>query len=108
MARIYLVKLVSRATEANTNHAGEVNTSLYGKGEELLYSDSPDLWVKRDLLSWYFLNEYGYRRECDAKRNWLYRNQVDDPKWWTNEKEIVSIDVEPDDSETGIRITKNF
>lgn len=114
MIRYYFVKVVSKATTENPSHAGESHTSIYGKEETLMFSDSKDPWIKRDNLdSYYLIQEYGYKHESHAKRSYLYRNPTNN-EYWNETVEIVSVDVEvkpksvPFDGSIRYKMHRNF
>lgn len=87
----YLVKIVSKATEANTNFSGKTITFYYGKRQKLVGSFGDEylgdgIW---DGLAM----EYGYNRECDAKRSYQYKNAVGKDSHWENEVSIVKYEI---------------
>ncbi len=84
----YLVQSISTATERNTNFAGECHLYYHGKGNELLFAETGLAHIDFDNLTPYFVREYGYKRLCDAERNWSYKNPEND-KYWTTEVQIV-------------------
>ena len=78
----YLVQKISTATKRNLNFAGEVHVLICGKNDFTLFYDTPDGWNNCNRLSPYYVREHGYKRRCDAVRNWTYKNpNVDAPKW---------------------------
>lgn len=85
----YLVQKISTATERNENFAGEVHVGIYGKGDYTLFRETPDGWCNCNLLSPYWVEKYGYVRECDAKRNWTYTHPDIDAPSWKAEVKIV-------------------
>ena len=86
----YLVKEVSTATEENTNFRGEVSTGYFGKRDCLIKLDSlKDKRKDFDHTTW-MLTDYGYKRLCDAKRNWTYKNPGIS-RFWFSTSEIVEI-----------------
>ena len=114
MIRYFFVKVVSTATETNPTYAGKVRTYIYGKGEELLFCDHKDPWMKKDNLdSFYFINNYGYKYESHAKRAYSYKHPTHNANW-NDSVEIVSVDVEikpktkPFDGSVLYKIHKNF
>ena len=112
MIRYYFVKVVATATAENPTRAGEVITYIYGKAEELMFCDSNDAWMKRDVFdSYYFIREYGYTREDYAKRAYSYKHPTHDANW-NDTVEIVSVDVEikpnGNDGRITAKIHKNF
>lgn len=79
----YLVKEVSTATSENKNFAGEVHVSWHGKSDEFCYEG--------ERFFRYLLEEYGYTRKVDAKKNWSYRNP-ENTRYWTSTVEIVEFE----------------
>lgn len=75
MERYYLVRTVETATERNEDFPGEEHLSYFGKGEKMLFSAGhKDGAYNRNWLDARTVREYGYTRECDAKRNWIYKH----------------------------------
>ena len=94
----WFVKSVSTATCENKNFAGEVHTYIFGKGEFRLFEDVPGGFYNKDLTDCpYCVIEYGYKRICDAKRSYSYKNPQNDGSWRTAVK-IVSVDVQKDEN----------
>lgn len=92
----WFVKSVIMATKDNKNFAGEVHTYIFGKEEFRLFEDVPGGFYNKDLTDCpYCIIEYGYKRLCDAKRSYSYRNPQNDDFWRTTVK-IVSLDVQKD------------
>ena len=95
----FLVKIISKATEINPNFAGtEFISSYYGKNRKLLghighigsYAEASHTAMDlRECL----IKEYGYTRECDAKRSWWYKNP-ETSKNWTSTCEVVEFDID--------------
>ena len=86
---MYLVKVIATATEKNRNFAGIVNEYLYGKDQKLLgYKDEYLGGYKRPYQ--FMVDDYGYRRECDAKKSWIFRN-TKDTEFWKNEVLIIKV-----------------
>lgn len=83
MEKYYLVKTESKATPKNGSYFGETHTYIHGKDGYLLYADTRDEFVKRDLLTPYFVRKYGYTRECDAKRCYSYTHPENTEYWRT-------------------------
>ena len=95
----FLVKTITKATESNTNFAGtESISSYYGKNQKLLghighigsYAEASHTAM---YLKEYLIKEYGYTRECDAKRSWCYKNP-ENSKYWTSTCEVVEFDID--------------
>ena len=90
----YFVKEVSTATPDNTNFAGEVHTYIFGKDNFRLFEDVPNGWYNKDLTDCpYCILENGYKRLCDAKRNYIYKHP-ENSKYWTSTVKIVSLDIQ--------------
>ena len=85
----FLIQNISTATVRNENFAGESETTIYGKGDYTLFRETPDGMTNCNLLAPYWVREYGYKRECDAKRNWAYKNPAIDEPYWKAEVKIV-------------------
>ena len=91
----FLVKTISKATETNSNFAGTESISYYGKNQKLLghigsYAEATHSTME---LKGYLVEEYGYTRECDAKRSWCYKNP-ENSKDWTSTCEVVEFDID--------------
>ena len=90
----YLVKNVLIATEKNPSFAGEISIIYFGKGDYMVAAvgeHDKKLWRYKDLQNW-LIRDFGYKRECDAKRNWTYRN-TENTEFWISKVEIVEFDV---------------
>lgn len=85
----FLIQKISTATVRNENFAGESECGIYGKGDYTLFRETVDGWHNCNLLTPYFVREYGYKRECDAKRNWIYKNPDVDAPYWKADVKIV-------------------
>lgn len=88
----YLVKVAQTATEENVNFANAVYTHYYGKNDELLKTDDPNIWNAPKEFIPYFVEKYGYNRKCDAKRCWSYKNP-ENSKWWKSTASIVEVEI---------------
>lgn len=89
---MYLVKMVSKATDANPNFAGEELITYHGKGDKLLKAEgshADKVYMTCDFVRW-MLEDYGYKRECDARRCWSYKNP-ENSKFWKSTVEVVEI-----------------
>lgn len=92
----YIIKTYSKATKDNPNFANEDFTAYYGKNQKLIgYVGSHAEHVKSVLeLNNYNILNYGYNRECDAKRSWIYKNpERNSPYWTPDELEIIKVEV---------------
>lgn len=92
MERFYLVKSVCKATANNQSYWGETHTYIHGKEEYLLLADTRDEFVVRDLMTPYFVRQYGYKRECDAKRSYSYTHP-ENTEYWRSTAEIIEVEV---------------
>ena len=91
----FLVRCINKATEINPNFAGTVSISYYGKNQKLLghigsYAEASHTTME---LKGYLVKEYGYIRECDAKRSWCYKNP-ENSKNWTSTCAVVEFDID--------------
>lgn len=79
----YIVVEVSTATDRNQTHKeGHRTVHYYGKGDKCLYAENTyHGWNDKDLMTPFFIREYGYRRESDAARNWTYKHPENSPYW---------------------------
>lgn len=91
--KYYMVKTISKSTDMNKNFANTIQIGYYGKNQKLLgcYSTPEDPWIDFDFRTW-MLEDYGYTRECDARRSWIYKNP-ENTEFWTTSVEVVSIEV---------------
>ena len=92
---MYFIKVVGKAKEGNPNFSGMSYEAIYGKGEEKLqmtgnYAEAAHV-VKNTISEWE-KGEYGYKRECDAKRSWIYKNSEKSKYWEDEEISIIWID----------------
>lgn len=95
MERFYLVKSVCKATANNQSYGGETHTYIHGKDEYLMFADTPDKFVSRDLMTPYFVRKYGYKRECDAKRAYSYTHP-ENTEYWKSTAEIIAVEIHKD------------
>ena len=86
----YLVKEISTATKDNPNFAGNVQVAIYGKDQKLISLNGSE-YDDFDFGE-YGIKEYGYNRECDAKRSWIYKNP-ENTKYWTSTVEVICIEI---------------
>ena len=89
----YLVKETSTATPDNKNFAGTVQVAYYGKNQMLIKIETISGTAINDFdpIQKWNIATYGYGRECDAKRSWIYNNP-ENTKSWSSTVEIVSIE----------------
>lgn len=100
MEKYYAVMEKMAATDRNTNFAGEHRTAIIGKYNKLLLHEGDKSgWLDRNLLAPYWVREYGYKRPCDARRNWTY-NHPENSKYWSSEVSIVTLWVRKDNTVT--------
>lgn len=94
--KYYLVKTVSVATPENQNFAGMYEISYYGKSDKQIAQEgtAPESihTVKTLENRLFMLEEYGYKRACDAKRSWAYKNPETNRNW-VSAVEIVEIEI---------------
>ena len=88
----YLVKNTCVATANNLSYGGETHTYIYGKDQRLLFADTPDSFVACDWMTPYFVKEYGYQRECDAKRCYSYTHP-ENTEYWRTTSEIIAVEI---------------
>lgn len=85
----YLVKITYKATENNKNFAGETHVYYEGKGEKTVKDDT-------SYFPWR-VEEYGYKRECDAKRNYHFHNPTTETcngvVIWEKQVEVVKVEI---------------
>ena len=80
------VQVISTATAANENFAGEVHSYIFGTGEEWLFAETGSAWNDCNRLYPSYVREYGYKRRCDAVRNYEYKHPQNDRNWKTEVK----------------------
>lgn len=95
----YIIKITEIAKDSNTYFAGDTHVYYYGKKEELIgdeifgTSDSSYPLIGMDYFN-FFVHRYGYNRECDAKKSWLYKNPAKNREFWEDEViEIIKVEV---------------
>ena len=93
----YLVKLTGTATENNVNFAGETSVCYYGKNQKLVGREGTHVPEENFIVTRYFLEEYGYKRLCDARRSWIFKNPNTESEkrldMWRNDVEIIKVEV---------------
>lgn len=91
----FAVKVTCCATDENPNFAGKKVTYYYGKNNVMLgrHGSYCDLSYMPIAISKWELERKGYKRLCDAKRNWSYNNLQND-KFWQSGAEIVEFELE--------------
>lgn len=88
----YVIKETSVATQENSTFAGETRVHIIGKGDMLISgTGSPRDWENWDYSDLY-LASHCYKRECDAKRNYSYKNP-ENSKFWKSTVEIIEVEV---------------
>ena len=92
MERFYLVKSVCKATANNMSYGGETHIYIHGKEDYLLFADTRDKFVARDLMTPYFIRKYGYKRECDARRSYSYKHP-ENTEYWRRTAEIIAVEI---------------
>lgn len=89
----WAVETILTATKINPK-AGKVIVYIHGKGDHLLFSEG-DEYIDRNELTPYFVREYGYKRACDARRNFSFKNP-ENGKFWSGESRIIRLWVRKD------------
>ena len=92
----YLVQSISKATGDNRNFPGYTEMHIVGKNDNLLFRETPDKWGDCNLLAPYWVEKYGYKRRCDAVRNFTYKNPDIDRPYWETEVSIITAWVRKD------------
>lgn len=93
--RYFLVYVKAEATPDNPNFAGVVNKYVYGKGDELLYTDSKEITAYSAEYNKLYASDiraYGYTRRQDAKRCYSYTHP-DNNGHWSSKAYVVEYDV---------------
>lgn len=87
----YIVVLISKAKDNNPNFAGQTSVGIYGKGEQMIACGGDhckhNCYGKKKLWK-SDVREYGYSRECDAKRSYIYKH-CGEEKYWDERVKIV-------------------
>ena len=96
----YAVQRIATATVRNEVFAGEVHTGIFGKGNFTLFTETDDGWYDCNFLAPYWVRKYGYKRKCDAMRNWVYKNPDMDEPYWKGDVRIITIWVHKDNKVT--------
>ena len=83
---VYFVQTTYVANEENKNFRGQTQIHYSGRGGEPIaaFNSSWDF----DYRNRYMAENYGYKRECDARRSYNYKNPQND-KHWRSTTEIV-------------------
>ena len=89
---LYLVKVTSIATSENPNFAGQESITYHGIGDRTIAHIGSHAEAIHEVseLNQYMIETFGYLRECDAKRNWSYKNP-ENSKYWKSTAEIVDV-----------------
>lgn len=92
--KVYLVKAVLKATDNNPTFKGMEKINYYGKDCKRLASFGSATEVFHTAQDFYRheVAEYGYKRVCDAKRNYIYNN-VQNDKYWKGEAFIEEMEI---------------
>lgn len=87
----YVIKVVSTAKDSNLSFAGDVNIYYYGKAQCLLVSKSryENNLPYLDIMA----ANYGYDRECDAKKSYIYKTRNDSEEFWASVTTIEKVEV---------------
>lgn len=107
MVSYFLVKSVSKATAENEHFAGDVQTRVYGKDDFTIYcKGSYQGWYDIDWRTPGMIEEHGYKRLCDAKRNYAYRHP-ENSEFWKTTVEILQADIDEKGKITWTACTMN-
>ena len=88
----YLVKVHGKANEKNKSFKGAEVIHIFGKKEQMLLSYGKGyIPMNYNFFNGYSVKEYGYKRECDAKRSYFYKHPEE--KYWDNEVSIICFEV---------------
>ena len=87
----YVVKVVSTAKDSNPSFAGDVNIYYYGKAQCLLVRKNryENNLSYLDVMA----ANYGYDRECDARKSYIYKTRNDSEEFWTSVTTIEKVEV---------------
>ena len=87
----YVIKVVFAAKDSNPSFAGDVNIYYYGKAQCLLVSKSryANNLPYLDIMA----ANYGYDRECDARKSYIYKTRNDSEEFWTSVTTIEKVEV---------------
>ena len=89
--KMYLVKEVSVATEKNRTFGEGYKTTYYtGKNGKMLACIG-DLHICQRLTKW-GIREYGYKRECDARKSYSYKSP-ENTEYWKSTAEVIAVTV---------------
>ena len=99
--KYYVIKVTATATDDNLNFKGSVHTYYCGRNQKLLGGDDANGELKAsNILSFensphrsWLIKEYGYKRLCDAKRSYIYKNPCNESWYhWREVCEIVEVE----------------
>ena len=91
----YIIKITNVAKDSNPSFAGATCVYYYGKKEKLVGDEAFNIspLIGMDYFN-FLVHEYGYNRECDAKKSWLYKNPDKNREFWEDEiVEIIKVEV---------------
>ena len=93
----YIIKITDVAKNSNPYFAGATHVYYYGKKEELVgdetFNNNDFFLIGMDYFN-FLVHKYGYNRECDAKKSWLYKNPAKNREFWEDEViEIIKVEV---------------
>lgn len=87
----YVVKIVAKAKDTNPSFAGDTNIYYYGKAQHLLVSKNR---YENNLPYLNFMAaNYGYNRECDARKSYIYKTRNDPEEFWISITTIEKVEV---------------
>ena len=80
----YIVVVIAKAKDTNPSFPGQTAVFVYGKNEHMLARGGDhynvNLFGKQKLWK-SDVREYGYSRECDAKRSYIYTHSACEQYW---------------------------
>ena len=90
----YLVKVISRATEQNSNFVNQECISYYGKEQKTLCRKGSHAIATGSVIKMdnYLVKEYGYDRLCDAKRSYQFKHPENN-KFWSSTSWIIEVEI---------------
>lgn len=97
---MFFVKEVAKAKDDNPTFAGQGCVTLWGKGDQWVerYGEYAEKTQTVKQFDPWFGREYGYKRICDAKRSYVYKNH-DPERYWDYEVSIIWKDCGEEETE---------
>lgn len=90
---MYVVKQTSVATMGNKVFPGQTLIAYYGKNNHFFGFEGDHaacMGYGKPYFSKWALKKWGYKRKCDAARNWNYKHP-ENSKSWKSTVEVVEI-----------------